>query len=323
MPLFACCLVSLFFLLQGHSLSAQTKPPKFQDLPAATKPAKPAASPKPPAANNPQGNPIQAPKPLVNLEAQDSLFVDIENEQYYLLHRMQPGETFYNLARFYAIQPQDIYANNPDYANGQKLLRIPIVPKAMRREPPKTAEEVQQHLPVYYRVKAGEGLYRVAKTYFRMPVEVIKTRNKLKSDQLKAGQVLQMAWFPKTGVPDSMRRGNFVLTGVLGEQNQKFKQRYEAKLAEKKEYVKEGLGSWPKGERLRDQTSLYVLYSGLKAGTIVKVENPMTQRTIYAEVVGPVPDSGQEERLVMLSPALAYALGALDAQLFVKVYFLR
>lgn len=264
---------------------------------------------------------LPKPEPLVDLQG-DSIFIEIENEQYYAIHQRKKGESLYKIARFYAVHVNDIYINNPSYGPGNTeiALRIPIRPRMLRRHPP-TAQEQSNYYPVFYRVKPSEGLYRIARVYFNMPVEVLKERNGLKSNNLKINQVLHTAWFHRMGVSEDLRKAPFVLTGVLGKQNDKFKAKYEAKKGDAEEFMYQGVASWPKGQKLSDQTSVYVLYSGRKVGSIVRVENPMTNRFVYAEVIAPLPDAARDaEHLIMLSPALAHALGGLDKVFHVKVY---
>ena len=280
-------------------------------------------NPKPPTAANKAAEPPAAQAaPRVVYAPYDSLFLTIEDNKKYLWHRFKQGETPYGLAKFFGLHTQDIYGANPKLLNRSPQLnewiRIPLAAKAIRREPPQAQEE-NEFIPLYYIVKEGETLYRIAKVHFKMPVEVLVKRNKLKNDQVRLGQALHIAWLPKMGLNDSLQLGLAGLVGPIAEENAKWKKIYEEKLANKTEVQSEGVAVWPKGERIRDQTSLYALSSELKSGTIIRIENPMFRRSVYAEISGPLPDISETEGAsLMLSPALARALGGLDQRFFVR-----
>lgn len=291
---------------------------------AAASHAQPTKTPPPP---NPSQTSPEKPKPLIVYGPTDSLFMEVEGNQRYVWHRYKEGESLYALYKFYGLQLHDLYASNAWLASrGPKLnewIKVPLPAKAIRREEPDRSNQAD-YLPLFYIVKPQETLFRVAKVHFKMPVEVLCKRNKIKPEAgLKVGQALQIAWINKYGVPDSIQK-SMGLTGPVAEENSKWRKQYEAKLSSKKEFKQEGVAAWPKGEKLRDHVSLYVLSNQLPMGSVVKLENPMFPRSIYAEVAGKMPEnSSTEGAMLMLSPALAHALGGLDDRFFVRVFYLK
>lgn len=254
----------------------------------------------------------------------DSLFLKIEHGQKFLMHTVKKGQSAYSIKEYYSISIQDLYHMNPtiqDYGLkiGQRL-KIPIISRVLKRYKPKVDTAF---LPVYYKVKPSETLYRIAKVYFGLPIDVIKNRNKLASNTLYKNQVLHVAWFPKTGVPDTLK-GITGLTGILGKTSAMHQKRYESLSLSKGELLQEGVACWLKGTNFSDKASLSVMHNQAPVGSILRIENPMNGRMLYAKVVGTIPETSLAEgSTVMLSPNVAYGLGAIDARFFVRVYYLK
>ena len=258
------------------------------------------------------------------LSPYDSIFLLIEEEQKYLIHEVKKAQTVYAIGEFYGIPLVDLYYMNPRARKhglkvGQRL-KIPIPSKSLKCYKPKLDTA---YLPVYYKVRPSETLYRIAKVYLDLPIEIIKTRNNLSSNILLKNQVLHLAWFPKTGVPDTLKNLSG-LSGVLGQTNLMHQKRYTALSLDKKEVVQEGVACWLKGTTFLDKASLSVLHNQLPVGGIVKIENPMNDRIVYAKVVGPIPETSLAEgSIIMLSPNVAYGLGVLDTRFFARVHYLK
>ncbi len=257
-------------------------------------------------------------------QGQDSLYVEVRSGQKYLLHKIRAGQTLYSIKKFYAVDLSDLYYSNPNLeANGLTIgqyLRIPLVNQALRRyQGPNFLES--EYIPVYYRVRPSETLYRIARIHFRLPVEVVRDRNQVYSDQLSSNQVLLIGWISRLGIPDSLKMVSG-LPGVLGEESQRNKYRYEVRFNGKNEKMLQGTACWDKAMELSAKNKLYVLCSYVPQGRIVRLENPMTNRQVYAEVVAPKPDiSFTQSTVVLVTPTVAKALGGLDARFYVKLYY--
>jgi hypothetical protein len=262
----------------------------------------------------------------------DSVFLAVENQQKFVLHTIKAGESPMLLTRFYGVQLTDIYYNNPEVQGNAlrvgQILRIPIGARAIRKH---TGSDFRlaDYVPVYYKVAAGDNLYRIAKTYFNMPMEVIKHRNQLLDDYVYKGRALHIGWINRTGIPDSLHR-YMGMGGALGEENHRLRGIYEANLVYWRDTKKmktpekdsEGVACWLKGERFASSNQLYVLYTGLPKGSIVRLENPTRPNAfVYAEVVGELPDTEQTHgTIILVSANVALALGGADARLPIRVY---
>jgi LysM repeat protein len=277
-----------------------------------------------------QKNPATPPKTVEKKPTNtvpDSVFVVVAGESKYLQHKVKKGETVYSIKKFYNIELSQLYHSNPDIEKKglteNKWITIPLAAKAVQRQKSKGFVD-SAFVKVYYRVKEKETLYRISKVYFNISVELMQERNKLKTTSVSTGQLLHIGWLPKSGVPDSLSKQVW-LTGVLAEENTKLKKKYEAEMAKgKKENMQEGKACWPKHQQMEEANSLYILHSEAKEGSIVRIENPMTQRTLYAKVIGPVPDTPfARGSIAMLSTTVANALGVLDSMTFLKIQYLK
>lgn len=267
---------------------------------------------------------VYSNKRLIN---NDSIFVLVENGQKYLQHTVKAGETVYAIKKFYGIDFTDIYYSNPsleinDMKIGQKI-KIPIVDKALKYFDNNGFVDTA-FVPVYYKVKPSETLFRLSRVHFRIPADIIKTRNNLTSDVLSVGQTLHMGWLDKRGVPDTLQQYTG-LPAALQADNKIHKYRYEALLAAgKKETNSAGIACWDKSMRLSSTNKLYVMSSLVPAGGVVRVENPMTNRFLYAKVVAPKPENSfTNDAIIMLTPTVANALGGLDSRFYVKVLYCK
>ena len=258
--------------------------------------------------------------------AKDSLFVILSNGQQYIVHTIQPSQTLYSIKRFYAVDLSDLYYSNPGLETnglkvGQKIL-VPFLSKAMKLYRSADFKDTS-FIPVYYKVRPSETMYRIARVYFRLPTDVLKSRNRLLTDELNKNQILHIGWISKSGIPDSLK--NFSgIPGILGEESQTNKFHYEAKFDGKNEHATEGIACWDKAMDLSAKSKLYVMCSFVPKGAIVRIENPMTNRYLYAKVVSPKPqNSFAQEAIVVLTPTVAQALGGLDTRFYVKLYYCK
>jgi LysM repeat protein len=259
--------------------------------------------------------------------APDSLFVITKGDLRYIRHKVRKGETVYSITRFYNIEIEKLKRNNPEFEKEglkeNQWLLIPINPKALIINKGKDFN-IEHHLRVFYTVLPKETMYGIAKGHFGISVEELQQRNTLKSTDLSVGQQLHIGWLSKSGIPDSLNRLPW-LNAALGEENKRLKKKYEKALMEgAKEIKQEGKSVWPKDKQMGSGSSLYILHSEAKQGSVVRIENPMSDRVIYAKVIGKVPDTEfARGSIAMISTTIANVLGVLDSTVFLKIQYLE
>jgi LysM repeat protein len=253
----------------------------------------------------------------------DSLYIIISGDQFILQYKIRKGETLFSLCKQFNIDKKKIFKLNPkleqEGLKTNELLNLPLPKKLLVKKKEKSFKE-SNYSKVYYKVEPKETLYKVAVSYFNLDVETVQKRNNLKTNDLKVGQFLHIGWFSKSGFPDSLKQKNW-LSADLSKENQKNQKKYNSETnTNKNEQVQEGKVCWVKHQKTTNSKNLYILYDAVDEGTIVEVNNPMTQRKVYAKVIGKVPKTSfAEGSIAMLSPALAESLGILDSYSFLII----
>lgn len=255
------------------------------------------------------------------LTAKDTIFLSIGpfGEKYFT-HEMAPKQTLYSLARFYGLSLDELrYFNqglNPSAVKVGTQIKVPVPNRAIKRYQAFDFRE-DEHVPVYYVVKKGDTMYRIAKHHFKMQVEDMMQRNSLMDHTLKSGQQLHVGWMSLFGIPDSLRHE---VAGPLERKNASLKKNYFNEMSRHREREHQGVAVWQTDNK--NSTDFYALHPYAPVNSTVSVYNPMSHRTVYAKVIGKVPETAYEnEVIVIISPLAAHLLGAIDSRFFVKVKY--
>ena len=112
----------------------------------------------------------------------DSLRIETKNGKSYVVHRVDPKETLFGIAKRYQSTITDIENENPQVRNGLKIgqeISIPVIVAGSNN----SVNEIN-HL-----VDVGETLYAISRKY-GVTVEQLKSWNELTSNELSVGQNL-------------------------------------------------------------------------------------------------------------------------------------
>ena len=260
---------------------------------------------------------------LSYLTAKDTIFLSIGAfEEKFFEHFMAPKQTLYSLAQFYGLSVEELYYFNPGLKDQTVKIGMPIrvpIPNAAIKRYMESGFRPNENVPVFYVVKKGDTLFRIAKVYFRMPIELVMARNNLADYSLKEGQQLHVGWISVFGVPDSLRQH---AGGPLARRNAALRKIYQYESVNKRQYDSQGVAVWQKESK--EDSDLYGLHSYAPKNSIIEVLNPMNNRTVYVKVIGKIPLTAyRDEVTVILSPLAAKLLGAIDPRFFVKIKYYR
>jgi len=257
----------------------------------------------------------------------DSIGNEILNDNRYVIHKLAPQETYYQLSRIYQVPVKDIMqANNKKDLRIGDTVKIPrgkvtavsaIAPK--RTEPKQenqTPSPTIQDIFTEYKVGKSETLYAISRR-FDIPVEDIKRANNLTSDSLREGQILK--------IPNSSQSQptEIAITPVppIVEEHQPidlsdFKTNQYG-IREKKE---RGIGTWM--DSLGDGQTSLALHKTAPIGTILKITNPMNKSVTFAKVVGKFGDNQDtHDAIVVISRSVAASLGLLDRRFQIELHY--
>lgn len=264
-----------------------------------------------------QNEPKETTTPL--LTAKDSLFLTVANGKKFVSHPVKAKQTLFAIGRYYSLTLEELYEHNPPLRTDPTLhagarIKIPIPNMAIKRY--KTKKFVaSKNTAIYYKVQEGDNLYQICKRYFDMPVDSIAKRNNLKSSSIRPGQLLLVAWMGTEGVlPEWRPARQYTESDAL-------KAKYEEAKTKRKEVESQGVCFWQKDSK--EKGDLYALHREAAIGTPICITNPMGGRSVYAKVIGRIPEGYERNVEVVISPEAARNIGARDPKFFVKVKFLK
>lgn len=256
------------------------------------------------------------------LTIKDTIFLQIgEYDQKIFEHTIAPKQTLYSLAKFYGLEVADLTFYNPGIqfqklSAGQRI-KIPIPNRAIMRF--KTADyRPWTHIPVYYIVRRGDTFFRIAKVYFKMDVEELRIRNGLPNTSVKEGQYIHVGWMNIQGVPEEMRE---IVGSPLQRENFMLRKQYLRNAASQREQWQAGKAHWKKNND--KDAGLLVLHKEAPINSVISITNPDNNITFYAKVIGRLPEIYDKNVIVVASPTIARALGAVDEEFFVRINYLK
>jgi len=256
------------------------------------------------------------------LTRQDTVFLKIgAYEQKIYEHIVQPKQTLYSLAKFFGLEVADLTFYNPDIPfrglhPGQRI-KVPIPNRAILRY--KTAEyRSWSFIPVYYVVQKGDTFYSIAKRYFKMEVEELQEKNQLETTTVQEGQQIHVGWMSIHGIPEEVWDRS---VSPLQKLNQNNRRHYLRQANGQQEHIQTGKALWQKDND--KNAGLLALHREAPINSYISITNPDTNITFYAKVIGRLPASQDPNVVVIASPTVARALGAVDEQFFVQVRYFK
>jgi len=297
--------------------------------------------------------------PLFAHPLTDSVGVENQNGKMIILHKLDPKDNYYSIARRYNVRPKAImdYNNNAKMQIGT-IIKVPTdrpfdqnpaqvvktaVPanqpytkstKTTTTEVTTTAAPVNQPEYTEYKVSAGETLYAISKR-FQVKVDDIIGWNNLKSNSLNAGQMLRIkrdepqpaavpvitapAETSMTAVRDNTLKKDSAR--IIGTDSAGSNRRLPNNRYGLTEKNEKGTAVWGSDPGL-DAKKKYVLHRTAPVGTIIKITNPNTNRTTFAKVVGSFTDNEtNKDAIVVMTKDVAESLGALDKRFYVTISY--
>lgn len=330
---------------------------------------------------------------FLNAAPVDSLRTEKVDGKLFVIHKVDPQETLFGLARRYKVNVEEIRKFNPSLAEGLKIgdiLRIPVVEKA-------DPKEGRKHI-----VSPGETLFSISKTY-NVTVDEIKSYNSLSNNILSPGQELYIPQHTTTqqnqtntqiSVPDpenyvwhkvdtgetlyglslvyavnlenikrwnnlkgnTLSVGHNLIVGVKREERrdsihivvvenkkpadpvddtvvastkndnpEKFKnveitREVIKNAADFEEIVETGLAELI--EDSGNSKKYLALHRTAKVGTIIRVHNEMNGQEVFVRVIGPLPNTSINDKiLIKISKAAYDRLAAIDRKFRVRISY--
>ena len=231
-------------------------------------------------------------------------------------HRLEAQQTLFSLAKFYGLHIDELYSYNPASRAGYQigdLIDIPIPKEAIFYALP-TDHRTRPYAPVFYEVTGKETVFNICKRKFALDIEAFCKRNAIEDYSLRRGQRLFIGWISTEGIDPEVQQA---AGGYYARLNHPWKMRWLEKLGRARPREQKGKAAWT---RDGDRQNFYALHRIAPLGSIVEIENPMTHMTIYATVIGRVPDQLYDSNvIVVVSPLVVTALRARDRTFYVRL----
>lgn len=285
----------------------------------------------------------------------DSLTTVIINDQDYILHYTEPGQTLYSLSKRYNITIENILLFNPSARDSVifpgEILKIPTVINKTE----KTDSFTNIIAPKYHVVSLGETLYKIKQQY-QVSLDSLRAWNGKSADTIRPGQQLVVGWDTTIrylffenisevsmldssllyGREDSLNLGasnpyetstlindslNYFLNAIKPYRDKYKKMELDSSMIPKRQ---RGIATWVENNG-DGAKGFFALHSGFERGDIIKVRSLMNDEEIYVKVIGKLPDTEENKKvLVKVSYDTAKYLGVLDARFLAEInYFVK
>lgn len=270
----------------------------------------------------------------------DSVGVENQDGKKVILHKLEPKDNYYSISRRYNIKPGVIiqYNSNASLRVGQ-IIKVPT-------EQPFVSTTVQTNntaavttdnnntAATEYKVSAGETLYAISRR-FNIKVEDIISQNDLKSNNLTPGQILKIKLVAATVAPVAPTQvvQRTTVTPLPQRDSTVVAQADSSAVTAERRLPANRYGLTERNERgvatFMDDAGLgldpnkkLVLHRTAPIGTVLKIINPMTNRTTFAKVVGSFTENAAtKDVIIVLTKSAADALGALDKRFQVNISY--
>ncbi len=264
-----------------------------------------------------------------------------------VIHKVQPKETLFSISKLYNVSVDDIkawnYLTDNALSVGQDLrikksgsTSIETKSVAVETKPSEVKSGKGTHT-----VASGETMFSISRQY-NVTVDQIKSWNNMSDNNLKVGQVITVAQASSTSTtstpntyttkvetkPTEVKQTPVttttpvvkepVTTSTVTEPSI----RISESLAGTDEIKEGGLAELIEGTE--GNRKYLALHRTAKPGTIMKVRNELNNREVFVRIVGSLPNTGVNDKLVIKLSKSAYdRLGAFDSKFRVEVTYYK
>ena len=131
----------------------------------------------------------------------DEIRIELSGQSdYYYTHEIQKGHSLYALSKIFNVSLHILYSYNhleegTTLNVGQKI-KVPLKDDYLFKGVNLSGLKYGHFIPVYYKTKPKDNLFRISRVYFNQPTDDLIKRNKLTSNSLKLDQDILIGWFP-------------------------------------------------------------------------------------------------------------------------------
>ncbi|WP_025763581.1 LysM peptidoglycan-binding domain-containing protein [Dyadobacter tibetensis] len=264
----------------------------------------------------------------------DSVGVEKVGGRYFVLHKVDAGQTMFAVVRRYGTTIHLLREANPgvsDNIQAGQMLRVPYTPSGKQNKrdnivikeeakpattsAPSAAAAVEEAPNGVHRVEAGQTLYRVAVKFGVLMADIRKWNN-LTDDNLKEGQMLVVkdpnaakepaaATASATKVVTTVVKDSVKAKAVVPEKTVKPVETVApAKVVSGKKKTESGLAEMIETD---ESTSKFLgLHRSAPIGSLIEVLNEYNQERIIVRIIGRIPDTSINDEIVIKLSSRAF-----------------
>jgi LysM repeat protein len=256
----------------------------------------------------------------------DSISVENLNGKKTIVHKVEPSESYYSIARKYSVTPQSVIQFNSNRTlQPGTIVRVPTerIFSTRQTEMPAAARQVaasSNMAVVDYKVGPREYLLAIARK-FNTTVEDLRALNNITGNNLAVGQIIKVPYGtannqaapPPAATLDTQRSGSRTSpTEIDSSRNAVDRLKLPPARYGLREVIERGPAVWIADENL-DGTKMLALHQTAPIGTIIKITNPMTDKSTFTKVVGKfTQNEANKDALIVVTKAAADLIGVLD-----------
>lgn len=280
----------------------------------------------------------------------DSLGIERKGDVVLVLHKVKSGQTLYSLSRRYGTSVQSIRDENGGLSAGLKVGQTLKIPYG--KEIRETASNAIPTDTKVHTVGKGETLFSISRKY-GLKVEQLKTLNKLSSNALALGQKLIVEASTPAQTPQPVEEAPKEEPVKTDEQENPVVSEPETPVVSVdttstevaidtasttieiqkeapavyegtpfKEVTEEGVAELIEEEE--PSKKFLALHKTAKVGTVIKIRNLKNDLTVYVRVVGQIPDTSDNENvLIKINKRAHDQLKALDPRFMAELSYFQ
>jgi LysM repeat protein len=250
----------------------------------------------------------------------DTVYIDYNEGKYYLFHIVKNEDNLSSIASFYGTSVaaiRDLNGMTDPQIKAKKIIKIPIQYNSVKSPVQRSSLEKYNYIPVFYKVKKGDTVYRLFRIYFPRDSNEIKNLNVIKSNIIKMDSKLLIGYFPVQPVKKSSTDISF--------QPNRNKDTLSLYFDKSKKVLVSTSGAAKTFDSAFEKTEYpYVLSNKIPEHSFVEITNPMSNKKITGKVIGKIPPGKYPlDILLLLAKNDALDLGFLDLKFFVSVKYYK
>ena len=250
----------------------------------------------------------------------DTVFIGYNEGKYYLSHLINKEDDLSSVASYYGTTLaaiREINGMTASQMKEKKIIKIPLSYNSVKSPVQLTSSEKYNYIPLFYKVKKGDTVYRLFRIYFPRDSNEIKKINLIKNNIIKTDSKLLIGYFPVQPIIKSSTDNALQLN--------RNKDTLSLTSDKSKVVLVSVSGAAKTFDSPFEKTEYpYVLSNKIPEHSVVEITNPMSNKKITGKVIGKIPPGKYPlDILLLLSKNDASDLGFLDLKFFVSVKYYK